>query len=124
MAGLQEDLTTTLRRIESELSKDGFDWANVLYVYLYISDMKQFALANEVYTRFITEKKCHLGVPSRSTIELPLTQAGLGNAYIEVLVANDQRKRVLHVQSISSWAPSCIGPYSQVMLIIKRQFFN
>jgi hypothetical protein len=23
-------------------------------------------------------------------------------------------RRVLHVQSISSWAPSCIGPYSQV----------
>lgn len=23
-------------------------------------------------------------------------------------------RKVLHVQSISSWAPSCIGPYSQV----------
>ncbi|KAJ4887491.1 endoribonuclease [Raphanus sativus] len=34
-------------------------------------------------------------------------------AYVEVLVANDHSKRVLHVQSISSWAPSCIGPYSQ-----------
>ena len=25
-----------------------------------------------------------------------------------------RRRSVLHVQSISSWAPSCIGPYSQV----------
>eukprot|EP00983_Pelagomonas_calceolata_P105655 1159148-Pelagomonas_calceolata.AAC.21 len=25
-----------------------------------------------------------------------------------------RERRVLHVQSISSWAPSCIGPYSQV----------
>ncbi|XP_020250608.1 diphthine--ammonia ligase isoform X2 [Asparagus officinalis] len=114
--GLWEDLTTVLRRIESQLSKDGFDWANVLYIHLYISDMKQFALANEVYVRFITEKKCHLGVPSRSTVELPLHQARLGNAYVEVLVANDQSKRVLHVQSISCWAPSCIGPYSQATL--------
>jgi enamine deaminase RidA (YjgF/YER057c/UK114 family) len=24
-----------------------------------------------------------------------------------------QGRRVLHVQSISEWAPSCIGPYSQ-----------
>jgi transcription initiation factor TFIID subunit TAF12 len=24
-------------------------------------------------------------------------------------------RRVLHVQSISDWAPSCIGPYSQVL---------
>jgi hypothetical protein len=26
----------------------------------------------------------------------------------------DPDRRVLHVQSISDWAPSCIGPYSQV----------
>ena len=26
------------------------------------------------------------------------------------------QRRVLHVRSISSWAPSCIGPYSQVCL--------
>lgn len=31
-------------------------------------------------------------------------QAGLGGL----------ERKVLHVQSISSWAPSCIGPYSQV----------
>lgn len=87
---------------------------NVLYVHLYISSMKEFGLANEVYVSFITEKKCYLGVPSRSTIELPLVQGGLGKAYVEVLVSNEVVKRVLHVQSISCWAPSCIGPYSQV----------
>jgi len=67
------------------------------------------------HVRFITQEKCPFGVPSRSTIELPLLQASLGRAYIEVLVANDNNKNVLHVQSISSWAPSCIGPYSQVL---------
>ncbi|XP_008810325.1 diphthine--ammonia ligase isoform X2 [Phoenix dactylifera] len=113
---LKEDLIAILKRIESKLSEHGFDWVNVLYIHLYISNMKEFALANEVYVRFITEKKCYLGVPSRSTIELPLLQVGLGNAYIEVLVAKDQSKRVLHVQSISCWAPSCIGPYSQATL--------
>lgn len=76
--------------------------------------MNNFSIANETYVRYITQEKCPFGVPSRSTIELPLLQVGLGSAYIEVLVANDQSKRVLHVQSISCWAPSCIGPYSQV----------
>ncbi|KAG1361524.1 Endoribonucleases isoform 4 [Cocos nucifera] len=71
---LKEDLITILRRIESKLGEDGFDWVNVLYIHLYISNMKEFALANEVYVSFITEKKCYLGVPSRSTIELPLLQ--------------------------------------------------
>ncbi|KAH7669798.1 Diphthine--ammonia ligase protein [Dioscorea alata] len=114
--GLPEDLTAVLWRIESLLRTEGFDWVDVLYIHLYISDMKHFALANEVYVKFITEKKCSLGVPSRSTIELPLKQVGYGHAYVEVLVASDRSKRVLHVQSISCWAPSCIGPYSQATL--------
>ncbi|XP_022149928.1 diphthine--ammonia ligase isoform X2 [Momordica charantia] len=114
--GLQDDLKTVLRKIESELLGRGFGWKNVLYIHLYLADMDAFALANEAYVSFITLEKCPFGVPSRSTIELPLLQVKLGHAYIEVLVANDQTKRVLHVQSISSWAPSCIGPYSQATL--------
>ncbi|GLT68062.1 hypothetical protein SLA2020_403240 [Shorea laevis] len=115
-AGLQEDLEAVLRKIELKLVEYGFGWENVLYIHLYISDMNKFSIANETYVRYITQEKCPFGVPSRSTIELPLLQVGLGNAYIEVLVANDQSKRVLHVQSISCWAPSCIGPYSQATL--------
>ncbi|KAI5659986.1 hypothetical protein M9H77_28779 [Catharanthus roseus] len=86
------------------------------YIHLYIADMNKFAIANETYVRFITQDKCCFGVPSRSTIELPLLQAGLGTANVEVLVADDHTKKVLHVQSISCWAPSCIGPYSQATL--------
>lgn len=117
MAGLQKDLTAVLKKVELQLHKGGFDWVNVLYIHLYIANMNDFALANETYVSFITERKCNLGVPSRSTIELPLMQVGLGKAYVEILVANDQTKKVLHVQSISRWAPSCIGPYSQVNTI-------
>ncbi|GMI65167.1 hypothetical protein like AT3G04480 [Hibiscus trionum] len=115
-AGLQEDLKLILGQIELQLVGCGLGWKHVLYIHLYISDMDQFTQANETYVRFITQDKCPFGVPSRSTIELPLIQASLGRAYIEVLVANDQSKRVLHVQSISCWAPSCIGPYSQATL--------
>ncbi|KAI3799559.1 hypothetical protein L1987_34858 [Smallanthus sonchifolius] len=115
-ADLQENLKIILLKIESLLNEDGFSWEDVVYIHLYISDMNMFAIANEAYVNFITQEKCRFGVPSRSTIELPLLQVGLGNAYVEVLVANDQSKKVLHVQSISSWAPSCIGPYSQATL--------
>ncbi|KAL5770554.1 hypothetical protein ACOSP7_014708 [Xanthoceras sorbifolium] len=115
-AGLQEDITIGLQQIELQLVRYGFGWEHVLYIHLYIADMNEFATANETYVRFITQEKCPFGVPSRSTIELPLLQVGLGKAYIEVLVTNDLSKRVLHVQSISCWAPSCIGPYSQATL--------
>lgn len=114
--GLQEDLMVVLKKIELQLMEYGFGWENVIYIHLYIADMNEFAMANDTYVKFITQEKCHFGVPSRSTIELPLFQVGIGRAYIEVLVANDQSKTVLHVQSISCWAPSCIGPYSQATL--------
>lgn len=101
-------------KIESQLVEIGFSWNEVLYIHMYISDMGKFSIANETYVKFITHEKCLSGVPSRSTVELPLSQVGLGSAYVEVLVAKSQCKKVLHVQSISCWAPSCIGPYSQV----------
>lgn len=111
---LQEDLKTVLGKIESQLVDFGFGWENVLYIHLYIDDMNKFSEANETYVKFITQEKCPFGVPSRSTVEMPLVEMGLSRAYIEVLVAKNKDKRVLHVQSISCWAPSCIGPYSQV----------
>uniref|UniRef100_A0A0D3B9M1 Diphthine--ammonia ligase n=1 Tax=Brassica oleracea var. oleracea TaxID=109376 RepID=A0A0D3B9M1_BRAOL len=91
--GLKEDLETVLTEIESQLSKHGVSWQNVLYIHLYISDMSEFAVANETYVRFITQEKCPFGVPSRSTIELPLVQAGLGKAYVEATL----HKGVLHM---------------------------
>ncbi|KAH0720599.1 hypothetical protein KY285_005419 [Solanum tuberosum] len=90
---LQEDLEVVLMRIEALLVENGSSWENIYY-----------------------SEKCRYGVPSQSTIELPLLLVGLGRAYIEVLVANDPTKKVLHVQSISCWAPSWIGPYSQATL--------
>lgn len=111
--GVQDDLKVVLSNVELQLMQDGFGWENVLYIHLYIADMNEFSVANETYVNFITQEKCQFGVPSRSTIELPLLEAGLGKAYAEVLVSRDQTKKVLHVQSISCWAPSCIGPYSQ-----------
>ncbi|KAL6516206.1 hypothetical protein OROGR_019511 [Orobanche gracilis] len=113
---VREDLELVLTRMELLLSEHNCSWENMLYIHLYIADMNEFAPANDQYLKFITQEKCRFGVPSRSTIELPLLQAGLGRVYIEVLVSRDTNKNVLHVQSISEWAPSCIGPYSQATL--------
>ncbi|XP_054819540.1 diphthine--ammonia ligase isoform X1 [Prosopis cineraria] len=115
-SGLQEDLEAVLGRIESQLGSFGFGWENILYVHLYIDDMNQFSVANDTYMKFITHENCCFGVPSRSTVEMPLLQVGLGRALVDVLVTRDVTKKVLHVQSISCWAPSCIGPYSQATL--------
>ncbi|CAA2954688.1 Hypothetical predicted protein [Olea europaea subsp. europaea] len=113
---LREDLEAVLMKIELLLVEYNCSWENVLYIHLYVANMNDFSVANETYVKFITQEKCRYGVPSRSTIELPLMQVGLGRAYVEVLVSDGHTKNVLHVQSISCWAPSCIGPYSQATL--------
>ncbi|XP_051138372.1 diphthine--ammonia ligase [Andrographis paniculata] len=113
---VRDDLKVALTRLELLLVEYNCSWEDVLYIHLYIDNMKDFVPANEEYVKFITQDKCRFGVPSRSTIELPLSKVGMGRAYIEVLVSKDKSKNVLHVQSISEWAPSCIGPYSQATL--------
>ncbi|KAL1352374.1 hypothetical protein HN51_016364 [Arachis hypogaea] len=113
---LREDLKTVLTKIESLLAGLGFGWETVVYIHLYIDDMSKFSEANETYVKFITPERCPFGVPSCSTFEMPLVEMNFSKAYMEVLVSNNKAKKVLHIQSISSWAPSCIGPYSQATL--------
>ncbi|KAJ7556730.1 hypothetical protein O6H91_05G095500 [Diphasiastrum complanatum] len=113
---VKDELMLILQALKWELREKGLGWADVLFVHLYLADMKKFADANDVYLKFITDKECIKGVPSRCTVEVPLVEGGLGSVMVELLVAHDKSKKVLHVQSISCWAPSCIGPYSQATM--------
>jgi diphthine-ammonia ligase len=51
-----------------------------------------------------------LQLPGCSSVQ---QQPEEGTTAAAVAVAAPEGRRVLHVQSISDWAPSCIGPYSQ-----------
>jgi diphthine-ammonia ligase len=122
-----------LRAIGAALPGLGLTWDDSLFVHLYLSDMAQFAAANAAYCKHLPR----LSPPSRACVQLPL----LGDAPLAVDVlfvrrcpqetstgrrrrarrarrkggeAAQMQRRVLHVQSVSDWAPSCIGPYSQV----------
>eukprot|EP00775_Hariotina_reticulata_P010371 gene10371-10529_t len=84
---------------------------------------QHFGAANEEYCKHLPS----VNPPARACVQVPLP-AGCP-VLIDVLFANPShqqqqagtvtlqrqqpQRRVLHVQSISSWAPSCIGPYSQ-----------
>ncbi|KAL6768420.1 hypothetical protein ACKKBF_B39080 [Auxenochlorella protothecoides x Auxenochlorella symbiontica] len=85
-------------------------WSAALYVHLFVPAMASFAAANAVYG-------AHLPVvapPARATVQP--RGAGL---LVEVLARAGATAapapRTLHVQSISPWAPSCIGPYAQAV---------
>lgn len=107
------DMKIILLKIESQFDEVGVEWENVVYIHLYILDMNMLAVANKPFENIITQGKCRLGDQSCSTIEF---QVGFRRAYVDVLVANDHSKKVLHVQSISSQAPCCIGQYNQAKL--------
>ncbi|WIA09297.1 hypothetical protein OEZ85_008704 [Tetradesmus obliquus] len=100
-----------------ELPQRGLSWLRSCFLHLYLADMAHFGVANEAYCRHLPQ----VDPPSRACVQVPLP-AGCP-VLLDVLFARqpDQQqqqqqpldRRVLHVQSISSWAPSCIGPYSQ-----------
>ena len=47
-----------------------------------------------------------------------LEVSGISNVASMGVTDHVYKRSVLHVQSISSWAPSCIGPYSQVSVFV------
>eukprot|EP01027_Heterolobosea_sp_BB2_P011815 GEZU01017159.1.p1 GENE.GEZU01017159.1~~GEZU01017159.1.p1 ORF type:complete len:590 (-),score=58.08 GEZU01017159.1:84-1853(-) len=91
--------------IKERLSAEGLTMSNVVHSLLFVSDMSQFGEMNRAYAKFFTSQP-----PSRVCVETVLQQG----QHIQIeLLASTLEKNVLHVQSISEWAPSCIGPYSQ-----------
>jgi diphthine-ammonia ligase len=121
-------LRATLFVVSSALPALGLSWEAALFCHLYLPRMAHFGAANAAYSEYFPA----IDPPSRATIQLasssstaggdlptsttttlPIT--GLPALVVDIVFARaglDTRK-VLHVQSISEWAPSCIGPYSQ-----------
>ncbi|KAK2079862.1 hypothetical protein QBZ16_002257 [Prototheca wickerhamii] len=75
------------------LAEHRCNWEAALYVHLFVPAMSAFAAANAV----------------RSLGPVRAVRADV------LAAASPATRRVLHVQSISGWAPSCIGPYAQVV---------
>lgn len=107
---------------------------DVMMVHLYLSEISHFSAINEHYrevfgTLLPSSRSC-VGVgrgvlPGGRRVLLDcVVQAGSGdymrdrpgNPYADAARATTtaQLRLVLHVQSLSHWAPVCVGPYSQV----------
>jgi len=101
------------RCVLAELERRGLSWRSALFVHLYLADMAHFAAANAGYAMALPP----VNPPARACVQLPLPEGV--SVVVEVMVAAGPAApsaRILHVQSISQWAPACIGPYSQVWL--------
>lgn len=134
-----QEAKEVLTILQKTLEIHGSSAKDVLFVHLYLSEISHFANINNHYQEFFGT----ILPPSRSCVAvgkgvLPggrrvlldcLVQPGSGeymrisndvpsttNPYASAAHATKTSKlrQVLHVQSISHWAPVCVGPYSQV----------
>ncbi len=116
-ASLQEQTRAVLAAAQQECQRLGCKLADAAFVYLQVADMACFAEVNNVYKDFFPS---HMP-PSRSCVQCRLPQGCLVALVARILPASHaaacsgQRhiRDTLHVQSLSFWAPLCIGPYCQ-----------
>ncbi|XP_078248050.1 diphthine--ammonia ligase isoform X3 [Pogona vitticeps] len=118
-ANVQESAKGVFSSLSAHLNSKGLEWADTILVHLYMKSMKDFDTINSVYmTAF------DLCPPARVCVEAPLPEGVLFQMdclqYQSDGMIGDVpscEKQVMHVQSISHWAPANIGPYSQCIQV-------
>lgn len=133
------ELHTVMAALRALLARAGCTLADVAFVHLYLRDMAAFGAVNAAYCEYFGAHP-----PSRScvAVDLPATRspgaAGLSppallldcvavrgsGASMRGLWAPrvpaqppPPPRETLHVQSLSQWAPLCIGPYCQANVV-------
>jgi len=129
-----DQMRLCLDSLQAGLASHGLTLHDVVFVHLFLRSMSSFAVVNTIYCQAPFHPS---HPPSRSCVELPFPpEGGMGGGggeggSVEVLLdamalagsgaAMDtgrfQTRQVLHVKSLSGWAPLCIGPYSQANLL-------
>jgi enamine deaminase RidA (YjgF/YER057c/UK114 family) len=91
---------------QDALKRVGLELRHVLYARLFVRSLVDYAVVNAAYRGFFA-----LHPPSRCAVEACL--GARDTPILLELLASPLERSVLHVQSVSCWAPSNIGPYSQ-----------
>ena len=124
-----------LRQLGHVLKQNGATAADVMFVHLYLSEISHFSNINNHYRDFFgtflpPSRTCvavgmHSLPGGRRVLLDCLIQCGSG-AYLRSskdgglytdaadCSMSSKLRDVLHIQSLSYWAPVCVGPYSQV----------
>ncbi|GAB5358622.1 hypothetical protein AAMO2058_000474400 [Amorphochlora amoebiformis] len=104
-------------KVENRLMHQGFSLLDVIYTHMSLSNMDQFQAANLAYIDRIQRKHGRGGPPARCCIGIADSNNGVNESTVSLhcLAAKGGAEEGLHVQSISPWAPACIGPYSQAI---------
>ncbi|CCI44796.1 unnamed protein product [Albugo candida] len=120
ISSIQEDMSDIFNQLRDILQERQACLQDICFIHLYLQNMNTFAAVNHEYSNHIFTWQ----PPSRSCVECKdltvkvlldcFAVRGSGAARIDPTQSVVQ---VLHVRSISAWAPSCIGPYSQATTV-------
>ncbi|KAK3718333.1 hypothetical protein LTR37_005146 [Vermiconidia calcicola] len=100
----------------ASLMASGHCLADVAYTSIFLRDMSDFAAINAVYGACFV----HPNPPARVTIALAKVlppEKHLMVSLTSIRVGAADKRKALHVQSRSYWAPANIGPYSQAISV-------
>jgi 2-iminobutanoate/2-iminopropanoate deaminase len=64
-SGIQDETEKVMQNLAAILKEAGMDFSNVVKSSIFLTDMKQFALVNEVYGKYFTEN-----APARETVQV------------------------------------------------------
>ncbi|KAJ3026125.1 UNVERIFIED_CONTAM: ATP binding domain 4 [Siphonaria sp. JEL0065] len=113
---VEQETRDCMEQLTGLLKFHGFEWKHVIMMHLFVADMNEFGLLNSVYGSFLGTNP-----PTRITVEVS-GLVGKRRIQMDCLAFNQDatqafkvNKSVMHVQGVSYWAPSNIGPYSQTV---------
>eukprot|EP01032_Pedospumella_encystans_P019480 gene19480-22147_t len=124
---VQNQVRELMVRLQAGLQNIEVTMADVVFVHLYIASNEVFKAVNDEYCKWFGHYP-----PSRSCVCVPLPEGTLvcmdaqflKGSHVSLLSeGRSLRRNVLHVKSMSEWAPLCIGPYAQANVLHRSLIF-
>ncbi|XP_068953742.1 diphthine--ammonia ligase isoform X2 [Petaurus breviceps papuanus] len=105
--------------LQDIINAEGLELKDIILVYMYVRNMEDFSAINSAYVKMF-----NLYPPTRVCVEALLPDKLLFSldclahkSNIMIGEVFPYSKEVMHIQSISHWAPANIGPYSQAIKV-------
>ncbi|KAF3924823.1 hypothetical protein ABW21_db0202855 [Orbilia brochopaga] len=114
--GVEAQISSIFSKLQATLRQNALDERQMTSTFLLLRDMADFQLVNKAYSRFCSFPN----PPSRVCVAIGEAMPADTQLLLSVLVAKScdkSRRKGLHVQSRSYWAPANIGPYSQAISV-------
>ena len=106
---IEQDAKTILGMIDDLLVQQNVQKSDIIQLTVYLQNMDHFASLNKVYKSYFDQPN----PPTRVTVQAMIKDS----LQIDLILCQSKitQHSHLHVQGISYWAPSNIGPYSQAV---------